>query len=115
MLVFFLGELDDQDGVLGGQADHHDQSDLGEHVQLEPAEPERAEGAEDGDRRAQQDAERPRPALVLGGQGRNTTSSEEPETAGGGAASSGPLPWSGSPAGTQPRARGTGSWDDGPG
>ena len=28
LLVFVLGELDDQDGVLGGQADQHDQADL---------------------------------------------------------------------------------------
>src|SRR5207244_6631349 len=81
-LEFFLGELDDQDGVLGGQADHHDQADLREYVQLVPAEPQRAHGAQDGDGRAEQDAERQRPALVLGGQDQEYHEQREAEDGG---------------------------------
>src|SRR5215468_6024056 len=64
-LVLGLGELHDQDGVLGREADDHHEADLREHVHLEPAHPERAERAEYRDRRAQQHPERERPALVL--------------------------------------------------
>src|SRR5439155_23461266 len=81
-LEFFLGELDDQDGVLGGQADHHHQADLREYVQLVPAEPQRAHGAQDGDGRAEQDAERQRPALVLGGQEQEYHEQREAEDGG---------------------------------
>ena len=36
-LAFHLGELDDEDGVLGRQADEHDQADLRIHVHVEVA------------------------------------------------------------------------------
>ena len=67
-LVLDLRELHDQDRVLGREADHHDQADLREHVQLEMGEPERGDGAEDRDGRAEQHAKRQRPAFVQCGQ-----------------------------------------------
>ena len=57
-LVRDLGELDDEDRVLGGEADHHEQADLREDVELEAAEPQRSQGAEHGDGRGEQDGER---------------------------------------------------------
>jgi hypothetical protein len=45
-LAQLLGEFHDQDGVLGGEADEHDQSDLAVDVVLLAAEPLRAERAE---------------------------------------------------------------------
>src|SRR5262249_19087999 len=52
-----LGELDDEDRVLGGEANHHEQADLREDVELEAPEPERCEGAEHGDGRGEKDGE----------------------------------------------------------
>ena len=60
-----LGELDDQDRVLRGQADEHDEADLAVHVVLQPAQALRADAAEHGERHAQQDDERQHQALVL--------------------------------------------------
>src|SRR5581483_8397922 len=37
--VFTLGELDNEDGVLGGQADEHNETNLREHVILKRAQP----------------------------------------------------------------------------
>ena len=73
-LEFHLRELDDQDRVLRGEANEHDQPDLGEDVvhvagahegacQVEPEV--RPEGRK---RRPEQHAERQAPALVLRGQ-----------------------------------------------
>jgi len=39
LLVADLGVLDDEDGVLAGQADQHHQSDLGVDVVVQPAQP----------------------------------------------------------------------------
>ena len=36
-LLRLPGELDDQDGVLGGKADQHDQADLHQDIVVEPA------------------------------------------------------------------------------
>ena len=63
-----LGELDDQDRVLGREADQHDEPDLTEHVVREAAQELRAERAEHRQRHAQQDDERQHPALVLRGE-----------------------------------------------
>src|SRR5215813_6992524 len=43
-------ELDNQDGVLGGESDEHDQTDLRIHVHAIVAQPDSGEGAEDRDR-----------------------------------------------------------------
>ena len=50
LVIFQLGELNDQNGVLGGQADEHDQSDLGVHVVIKTAVIKGDERPEDGDR-----------------------------------------------------------------
>ena len=68
LLELEFRELDDQDGVLRRQTDQHDKADLSEDVQLEVPHHEAQEGAKYGERRAEQDAERQRPALVLGRQ-----------------------------------------------
>ena len=60
-----LGELDDQDRVLGGQADEHDEADLRIDVDLQAAQPQRRQRAEQRQRHREQDHERHRPALVL--------------------------------------------------
>ena len=39
VLAPLLGELDDQDAVLGGERDQHDDADLGVDVVVEPADP----------------------------------------------------------------------------
>ena len=41
LLLGLLGELDDQDGVLGGQADQHDEADLRQDVDVHAAQQER--------------------------------------------------------------------------
>src|SRR5580704_9933419 len=64
-VVFHLGEFDNQNGVLGGQADQHDQSDLGINVVVKAPEVECDEGAEHCDGDAEQHAEGKRPTLVL--------------------------------------------------
>ena len=68
VFVFVLGELDDQDGVFGGQPDQHDQADLSVHVILKVAQHQEKVGAEDRDRSSEQHAERKRPAFILGGE-----------------------------------------------
>ena len=60
-----LGELDDQDRVLGGEADQHDEADLRIDVDLHAAQPQRQQRAEQRERHREQDHERHRPALVL--------------------------------------------------
>ena len=66
-----LRELDDQNRVLRGQTDEHDQADLREDVvhvarpEVQACEPEPEIRAEGRERRAQEDAERQPPALVL--------------------------------------------------
>src|SRR5579875_201458 len=67
LFVFALGEFDNQDRVLGGEADEHDETDLRVDVVIEVAQPEKQIGAEDGDGRAEQNAEGQRPAFVLRG------------------------------------------------
>ena len=52
LLAQLLGELDDQDRVLGGEADQHHQADLAEDVVRQAAQPLRRERAEDGERHA---------------------------------------------------------------
>ena len=64
-----LGELDDQNGVLAGEADQHDQTDLAVDVVLQTAQPLRSEGAEDRHGHGEQDDERQHEALVLRGEG----------------------------------------------
>ena len=58
-------ELDDQDRVLAGQADQHEEADLREDVVVALGEPHAGDGAEQAHRHDQDDRERQRPALVL--------------------------------------------------
>ena len=94
--TFILRELDDEDRVLGREADEHDEPDLGEdvvHVAVaEDARQQAArqtqrpeEGAEGGERRPEEDAERQRPALVLRRQDQEDEDHREEEDGGGGA------------------------------
>ena len=77
--VFVLGELDDQDGVLGGEADQHDEADLRVDVVFKASQPERGVRAEDGDGRAEQNAERQRPAFILRGQNQKNEEQRQAE------------------------------------
>ena len=61
-------DLDDEDRVLGGQADEEQRPDLAIHVVGEAARPLRAERAKNGQRHAEQDDERQDQAFVLSGQ-----------------------------------------------
>jgi hypothetical protein len=68
LLVFHLRELDDENRVLGRETNEHDQADLGINMVLEMSDHEAGEGATDGNRQAEQDAEVQSPALVLRGE-----------------------------------------------
>ena len=63
-ILNLFGELDDEDGVLAGEADEHDEADLGEDVVLHRAQPDAADRAEQTHRDDQNDRERQRPAFV---------------------------------------------------
>ena len=67
-IVLGLGELDDEDRVLGGEANEHDQADLHVDVVVVAHEPDAEEGAERDQRRAEQHGPRQAPALVHRGQ-----------------------------------------------
>src|SRR4051812_48385302 len=58
------GELDDQDGVLGGKADQHDEADLGQDVVVGALQHHAHQSGQNGQRRDQDDRQRQRPALV---------------------------------------------------
>ena len=60
-----LGELDDQDGVLGHQTHQHHQSDLEIDVVLQSAGPVAQVGADAGDRQREDHRHGDQPALVL--------------------------------------------------
>ena len=60
-----FGEFDDQDGVLAGKADEHDQADLAVDVVFLAADGLGADGAENRQRNGQQDDEGQRKAFVL--------------------------------------------------
>ena len=53
-----FSELDNQDRVLGGEPDEHEQTDLRIHVQIIVSQPDTGEGAEDRDGHRQQHRER---------------------------------------------------------
>ena len=57
-LVFSLGKFHDQNRVLGGKTDQHDQYDLRIDIVLHATEVQRDKCAEDGRGRAEQNAER---------------------------------------------------------
>src|ERR1019366_8146216 len=65
LVVFHFCEFDDQDGVLCGQSDQHDQPNLGVHIVLERTEIECDKCPKYRDGHAQEDAKRKRPAFVL--------------------------------------------------
>ena len=68
LLADLFRKLHDQDGVLGRQADQHDQSDLHVHVVRQAARRDERKRAQHGRRHGQQDDERQREALILRGQ-----------------------------------------------
>ena len=74
-----LCKLDDQDGVLCRKADEHDEADLGIDVVHLAAEPDCGKGAEDRDGRAEEHAERQRPALILGRKDEKDAEQRKPE------------------------------------
>ena len=84
LLAQHLGELHDQDRVLGGQPDQHDEPDLGEHIVhvalgVLARHPQSEVRTERGERRSQQHAERQAPALYCAASTRNTRKIGEPE------------------------------------
>ena len=64
-----LGELDDEDGVFGGETDEHDEADLAVDVVGEAAQGYGEQRAEDGHGHGEQDDEGQREALVECGEG----------------------------------------------
>ena len=64
-LAFHLGELDDEDRVLGRQPDEHDQADLRIDVQVEVAHQHANHRAQHDGRRGQQHREGQPPAFIL--------------------------------------------------
>ncbi len=67
-ILDLLRELDDEDGVLAGESDQHDEADLREDVVLHRAQPNAADRAEQAHRHDENDGERQRPALVKRGE-----------------------------------------------
>ena len=65
LLLRLLGEFDDQDRVLRGQPDQHDEADLRQDVDVHPAHDQARHRGEQAHRHDQDDRERQRPALVL--------------------------------------------------
>ncbi len=63
-----LGKLHDQDRVLAGQADQHDEPDLGEDIHLHPGQVQARHRAEEAHRHDQDDGQRQRPAFILRGE-----------------------------------------------
>src|SRR5262249_43452960 len=68
LFLELLGELHDQDGVLGGEADQYDQTDLREDVVVRANRPDTGDGGQEAHGHDQDDGARQRPALVLAGQ-----------------------------------------------
>ena len=66
--MLHAGKFDDQNGVLRGQSDQHDETDLGIDIVFLAAHEQREESAGDGNRRAEEDREGQRPAFILGSQ-----------------------------------------------
>ncbi len=62
-----LGELDDQDGVLGGQADQHDEAHLRQNVVVHPAQDHAGDRGDEAHRHDEDHRQRQRQALVLSG------------------------------------------------
>ena len=79
LLLKLLGELDDQDGGLGREADEQHEPDLHVDVVLQPAQPCEHGGPQDGERHGEQHGERDAPALVLGRQEEEDKDDREPE------------------------------------
>ena len=77
MLLVLARELDDQDGVLGRQADQHDEADLGEDIHVHAAEQEPADGGKQAHGHDENDGERQRPALILRGEQAETRTPRE--------------------------------------
>ena len=63
LLIF--GELDDEDGVLAGEADQHHEADLGQDIVVHAAQPDPGDGAEQTQGHDQNDGQRQHPAFVL--------------------------------------------------
>ena len=63
-VLFLFGEFDDENGVLAGQADQHDKSDLRENIIVHAARPDAQDGKEQAHRHDQDDRQGQRPAFV---------------------------------------------------
>ena len=74
-----LGEFDDQNRVLRGQTDQHDEADLGIDVDLHLPHPQRKKRAEQRERHGEQHHERHRPALILRSQDQEDEDDREAE------------------------------------
>src|SRR5262245_12146343 len=78
-------KLDDEDRVLGGQSNQHDQANLSEHVVLtrlrshKLEKPQGTERAEDSDRRDKKNAEGQGPAFILRSENQKHKQQREPE------------------------------------
>ena len=86
LLALLRRELDDQDGVLGRQADQGDEADLEVDVVRHAAQPDRDERADEGERHREQHRDRQRPALVLRGEDQEHEDHAEEQHLGRGAA-----------------------------
>mgnify|MGYP007026932923 CR=1 FL=1 len=67
-ILKLLGELDDEDGVFGCEADKHDEADLREDVVVEPAQPHAADGGKQAHGHDQNDGDGHAPAFILRGE-----------------------------------------------
>ena len=74
-----LRELDDKDGIFGRETDEHDEADLCIDIVHLAAQPYGYEGAKDGDRRAEEHAERQRPAFVQSRKDEKDAEQRKPE------------------------------------
>src|SRR6266568_4329451 len=64
-----FGELDDENRVLAGETDQHDEADLGEDVVIHVPQPDAGDGAEQAHRHDEDDSQWQTPAFVLRGEG----------------------------------------------
>src|SRR5215470_17925211 len=65
VILFLTRELDDEDGVFGGQADENDEADLRQYIDGHAAREQPRDGGEQAHRHDQHDRQRQLPAFVL--------------------------------------------------
>ena len=78
-LLRLLGEFDDQDRVLRGQRDQHDQADLGQDVVVHAAQVHAEHRRQQGHRHDQDDRDRQGQAFELGGEDEEDEDDRQPE------------------------------------